>query len=174
MEGRPLRVFVSHTSELREYPAGRSFVAAAEQAVLRAGGAVHWTWSTSPPGRTSPPSTAASRCGRPTCTSGILGFRYGSPVRDEKEHSYTELEFAAATELGLPRLVFLLDDDAVLPLPRSVPVRPDYEERQAAFRARVAGAGITIQKVGSPERLEMLLFQALTGPADGPGARRRR
>ena len=165
-----MRVFVSHTSELRRYPAGRSFVAAAEQAVTRAGGVVlDMAYFTAREDK--PASYCREQVGRADVYAGIIGFRYGSPVRDEPGLSYTELEFAAAGELGLPRLVFVLDENAVLPLPRVFLSDPVHGERQRAFRERVQDAGITVQRVDSPDRLEMLLFQALTTLQQAPGGR---
>jgi len=156
----PLRVFLSHTSELREHPQDRSFVTAAEQAVIRAGETVmNMTYFT---GREDRP---AAYCRRQVHSAnvyvGVIGFRYGSPVKDQPGLSYSELEFAAATEQGLPRLVFLLDEDAVLPLPGKYLSDPRYDEQQRGFRTRAAEAGAAVQRVGSPEQLELLVFQAL-------------
>ena len=171
----PLRVFVNHTSELREHPRDRSFVAAAEQAVARAGDTVlDMAYFTAREDK--PAGYCRQQVARADVYAGILGFRYGSPVRDEPEFSYTELEFQAATELGIPRLVFLLDEDAVLPLPQSCLSDPEYAARQRAFRARAADAEITVARVGSPGDLALLLFQALTdlhGVAAGEAGRSR-
>ena len=106
---------------------------------------------------------------------GLIGLRYGSPVRDRPEVSYTELEFDTATEAGLPRLVFLLDEDAAVPIPpgRLLDGDPEFLARQRAFRARLAGSGVTLAKVASPEQLELLLLQALQEtrpPAEPPAA----
>jgi hypothetical protein len=163
-----LRVFLSHTSELRQHPAGRSFVTAAEQAVTRAGGVVlDMAYFTAREDK--PASYCREQVGRANVYVGIIGFRYGSPVRDEPGLSYTELEFAAAGELRLPRLVFVLDENAVLPLPGVFLSDSVHGERQRAFRDRVKDAGITVQPVDSPDRLETLLFQALTTLQQAPG-----
>ena len=160
MELGALRVFLSHTSELRQFPPGGSFVAAAERAVSRASEAVlDMAYFTAR--EDQPAAYCRQQVQRANVYVGIIGFRFGSPVKDEPELSYTELEFQAASELGLPRLIFLLDEDAVLPLPRGYLSDPVYEQRQQAFRARARDAGMTVQRVDSPDRLEMLLYQAL-------------
>ncbi len=142
-------MFVSHTSELRRYPPGRSFAAAAEQAITRAGDTVlDMAYLTVREDK--PADCCRQKVQRADVYVGIIGFRYGSPVRDDADHSYTELEFIAASELGLPRLLFLLDEDAVPPLPQSYLSDPVYAERQRAFRERVVGAGTTVQRVASP------------------------
>jgi hypothetical protein len=85
---------------------------------------------------------------------GIIGLRYGSTVRDQPQLSYTELEFELATSLGLPRLLFLLNEEAVLPLPATQLIDLDGGARQLAFRRRLEEeAGPTVARVASPAEL---------------------
>jgi len=74
---------------------------------------------------------------------GVLGTRVRLPGAGQPEVSYTELEFGAATEAGLPRLVFMLDEGAAdVGLPVSALIDRQFGTRQDAFRQRVRDSGL--------------------------------
>jgi len=164
-------VFISHTSELRNYPKGMSYVAAAERAISAAGHVIV-DMADFPAAGQAPARVCADRVRGCDVYVGVLGTRYGSPVRDRHGMSYTELEFDTATEAGLDRLVFLLDTDAEqLGIPASALIDREFGARQDAFRRRVQDSGLSTQSFANPAALGQLVERSLRDLAD---ARRRR
>jgi SOS-response transcriptional repressor LexA len=160
-----LRVFLSHTSELRKHPKAKSFVDAAEEALLAAEATVldmkHMAARDQEPAAYCQEKLKAA-----DVYVGIIGFRYGTPVPgSDPVQSYTQLEFKTATTLKLTRLVFLLDgeSDEPLPLPREFLSDPAYENQQSEFRRQLLNQGaITAERVLSPDELKAKLTQALS------------
>jgi len=156
------RVFLSHTSELRDFPTrGKSYVAEAERAISAAGHVIV----------DMADFPAVDECAAQVCSErvrgsevyvGMLGTRYGSPVRDKPEVSYTELEFDTATAAGLPRLVFLLDTAAAdVGIPLAELIDHAFGARQEAFRRRVQASGLVTQSFANPDQLGKLVERSL-------------
>jgi tetratricopeptide (TPR) repeat protein len=163
------RVFVSHTSELRDYPRAGSYVNAVERAISACGHVIV-DMKDFPAADKPPADLCAERVRDCDVYVGLLGTRYGSPVRDKPEVSYTELEFDTATEAGLKRLVFLLDDDAEdVGIPPSGLIDHEYGARQAAFRRRVRESRLVTQEFTDPATLGQLVERSLRELAEAYG-----
>ena len=155
------RVFVSHTSELREFPAAGSYVAAVERAIAACGHVVV-DMADFPAADQVPAELCRERVRGCEVYVGVLGTRYGSPVRDGPEVSYTEMEFDTATEARLPRLVFLLDTSAAdVGIPVSGLIDAEFGARQEAFRQRVQECGLVTQLFADPATLGQLVERSL-------------
>ena len=160
------RVFISHTSELRNFPASASYVAAVERAISAAGHVIV-DMADFAAADGAPAQLCAERVRGCDVYVGVLGTRYGSPVRDRPEMSYTELEFDTATEAGLDRLVFLLDMDADnVGIPLSELIDREFGARQDAFRRRVQESGLLTQSFANPDALGQLVERSLRDLAD--------
>jgi Domain of unknown function (DUF4062) len=137
-DGDRWRVFLSHTSELRNFPAGgKSYVAEAERAISAAGHVIV-DMADFPAADQPAAQVCAEKVRGCDVYLGVLGTRYGSTVRDKPEVSYTELEFDTATAAGLPRLVFVLDTTAAdVGIPLVQLIDHKFGDRQEVFRTRV-------------------------------------
>ena len=154
-------MFVSHTSELRDFPVGGSYVAAVERAISACGHVVV-DMADFPAADQVPAQLCQERVWSCDVYLGVLGTRYGSPVRDELEVSYTELEFNSATEAALPRLVFLLDTSAAdVGIPVSRLMDLEFGARQLEFRRRVQECGLVTQAFADPATLGQLVERSL-------------
>lgn len=158
----PLRVFLSHTTELRTFPHARSFVAAAESAIIRAGNVVA-DMAYFAARDEYPSEYVRERVLQSDVFVGLIGFRYGSLVRDQPELSYPELEFKTAAEAGKPRLIFLLGEEAIGPSDLFVDLNSG--DRQSAFRDRLQSE-LVVGKFSTADELEIALVQALVSLSD--------
>ncbi|MGH7304843.1 MAG: DUF4062 domain-containing protein, partial [Candidatus Rokuibacteriota bacterium] len=157
----PPRVLLSHTSDFGERPArGNSYIAAAFAALDRAQ-AVVTEMSLLPATERSPMQVSKGLAEETDLYVGIIGWRYGSPVRELPELSYTQLEFRTAAETGVPRLVFLLGERH-----KSKDASEPNFDRQLAFRREITESGVTVQWFDSPDELKVKLYQSI---ADPPG-----
>lgn len=163
MPQTPRLVFLSHTSEFKEFPEERSFIEAAISAVNRAKDVpCDMRYFTARDER--PANYCADQVRQCDIYVGIIGFRYGSPVRDRPDVSYTEVEFKVASEPpAKTRLIFLLDPSAHVPI--GLFSDHQFGDRQVAFRKRLTDAGLIVGSFADDRQLEMLIYQALVETA---------
>ena len=82
---------------------------------------------------------------------GLIGHYRGNDVfGDNRQRSYTELEYTVAVESGKPRLMYIVPDDFRPPAPSQT---KKAERQQAAFRKKVLAGRVVSFEFGTPDRL---------------------
>jgi hypothetical protein len=141
---------LSPTAELRDFPKAKSYVAEVERAISAAGHVIA-DMSDFPAANQPAAEICVERVRGCDVYVGVLGTRYGSPVRDLPGVSYTELEFNTATEAKKDRLILMLDTNADdVGIPASQLIDREFGDRQDAFRGRVMESGLVKQSFDSP------------------------
>jgi len=108
---------------MEQFPAGQSFARAALDAIARAEMvAVDMRYFTATDNW--PADYCRDRVRSCDIYIAVVGFRYGTTVPGQAI-SYTQLEFFEATYLGIPRLIFLLEE-STCPARRNLLFRADW------------------------------------------------
>lgn len=81
---------------------------------------------------------------------GIIGMRYGSVDRSTQK-SYTELEYEKARELGIPCLIYIIDEENALIAPKYVD-RGELADKLDGFKNKLRSEHI-VKRFVSPESL---------------------
>ncbi|WP_319056234.1 NB-ARC domain-containing protein [Streptomyces europaeiscabiei] len=151
-------VFISHTQEFGSYPPGQSFLEAAKRAIEMAGDAVIQLDGSAV--RNAAPTEHGSRqIISSDAVVALVGFRFGRPISENPEVSHVQLEFQTAVSSGKPLLAFMLDEQASVPILEFV----DHANwlPQQEFRRRLRSEASIVSHFGTPQELELLIFQAL-------------
>jgi WD40 repeat protein len=162
---RSLSVFISHTREFASTYSGRSYVEAAASAVNRLGHSIVETASfdasTDVPGAAS-----VAALERSDVVIALVGFRRGPEIPDGTRRSYVEFEVETAEERNIPTLVYMLSDNAPVPIGVFGDVGNDMD-RQARFRRRLMDS-MTVDTFTTPDDLEVRVLYALGELRDRP------
>jgi Domain of unknown function (DUF4062) len=108
-------VFISHTSDMADWPQDLSFVQGAMDAVLRTAGFAPVDMGYFAARDEQPVDFCFSTVRDCDVYVGLVGLRYGSLVPGGNGLSYTELEYRTAADARIPRPLFLLDEETPLP-----------------------------------------------------------
>ncbi len=162
-------VFLSYTSDMDQWPTGKSFRQAAFDGIVEAG-FVPRHMGHFPARSTTPADNDQQELAKCDIYVGILGFNYGTPVRDQPEWSHVQHEFYAAQKSGKKLLVFLLHDAAEGQPPLANP-GGEHSARQLAFRQEVLnlnGRGLVCNFFKTADELHHVVYRALQAPGDSP------